>query len=70
LKADEALDTLCRDKRVKRNLLGFLADTIHAARTLNEADDGPRQIEVHDDSGVLKILTLVFDERSPSRRTQ
>src|ERR1022692_671095 len=56
--ADEALDALCRDKRVAQNFLGFLADTIHAARTLNEADDGPRQIEVHDDGGVLKVLTF------------
>ena len=56
--ADEALDALCRDKRVAQNFLGLLADTIHAAGTLNEANDGPRQIEVHNDGGVLKILTF------------
>ena len=56
--ADEALDALGRQKRVAENFLGFLADTIHAARALNEADDGPRQIEVHDDGGVLEVLAF------------
>ena len=36
----------------------MLADAIHAARALDEADDGPRQIEVHDDGGVLEVLAF------------
>jgi hypothetical protein len=44
--ADEALDALCRHKRVAQDFLGFLADTVNAAGALNEADDGPRQIKV------------------------
>ena len=57
-KADEAFDAIGRNERVAENLLRLLADAIHAARTLNEADDGPRQIEVHHDGGVLKVLTF------------
>ena len=56
--ADETLDAIRWDKRVAEDLLGFLADTIHAAGTLDEADDGPRQIEVYDDGGVLEVLTF------------
>jgi hypothetical protein len=59
--ADETFNAICRHKRVAKNLLGFLADTIHTAGTLDEADDGPRQIEVHDDGGVLQVLTFAQD---------
>ena len=56
--ADEALDAIGGQKRVAENFLRLLADAIHAARALDEADDGPRQIEVHDDGGVLKVLAF------------
>ena len=58
---DKPFDAICRHKGVTKNLLGFLADTVHAARALDEADDGPGQIEVHHDGGVLEVLAFAED---------
>ena len=45
-------------ERVAENLVGFLADAIHTARALNKPNDGPRQIVVHNDIGVLEVLAF------------
>ena len=59
--ADEALDAIGGQEGVAEDLLGLLPDAVHAARALDEADDGPRQVEVHDDGGVLKVLAFAED---------
>ena len=46
---------------IAENLFRFLADAIHAARALDEADDGPGQIEIHDDGGILEVLAFAED---------
>ena len=40
------------------NLLCLLPDAVDAARTLDETDNGPGQVVIHDDMGVLEILAL------------
>src|ERR1019366_5825087 len=60
---DETFNTFGGQKRVAKNLLCFLPDTVHAARTLDEPDDGPRQIVVHDDGRVLEILAFAQNIR-------
>ncbi len=39
--ADEALDAIRGDKGIAEDAVGALADTVHAASALDEADDGP-----------------------------
>ena len=56
--ADEALDTLGRQEGVAEDLFRLLADAVHAAGALNEADDGPRQVIVHDDGRILEVLAF------------
>ena len=43
---------------VAENLFRLLPDSVDAARTLDEADDGPGQVVVHDYVGVLEVLAL------------
>src|SRR5947209_15831934 len=56
--ADKTLDAIRRQKRIAQNLLGLLADAIYSTSPLDQADDGPRQIEIHDDRCVLQVLTF------------
>ncbi|OQC24336.1 MAG: hypothetical protein BWX70_02639 [Verrucomicrobia bacterium ADurb.Bin070] len=56
--ADYALDAIRRQERITEDGVGLLADTVDAARALDEPDDGPGQIEVDDDGAVLEILAL------------
>ena len=59
--ANDALDAIGGQERVAEDLLGLLADAIHAARALDQADDGPRQIVVDDDGAVLQVLAFAQD---------
>src|SRR5262249_45043691 len=56
--ANNALHAVCREKRVAANDLRLLTDAVHTPGSLNEPNDGPRQIVVNDDSAVLKVLPL------------
>ena len=58
---DDALNPLGGQEGVAQNLLGLLAYAVNAARTLDETDDGPGQVVVHNDMGVLKVLALAQD---------
>ena len=49
-------------------LLGLLADAVHAARPLDQADDRPRQVVVDDDGAVLQVLA--FASTSVATRTR
>ena len=55
---DDALDALGGKEGVAEYLLCLLSDAVHAARALDEADDGPRQVVVHDYVGVLEVLAF------------
>lgn len=57
-KSDQILDALCGQEGIAEDLFGLLSDAIHAAGALDEPDDRPGQIEVHDDGAVLEVLTL------------
>ena len=48
-KSDDFIHTIRRQERVTGDCERLLTDAVHAARTLDEPDDGPRQIEIHDD---------------------
>ena len=61
--ADQAFDTFGGQKRITENLLGLLPNAIHAARALNEPDDGPRQVVVHNNGGILQVLALAQNVR-------
>ena len=41
-----------------QNLLRLLPDAVHPTCPLNDSDDGPGQVVVHDNMAVLKVLTL------------
>ena len=56
--ADQALDTFGRQEGVAANLFGFLADAVNATGTLDEANDGPGQVEVDHHAAVLQVLSL------------
>ena len=58
---DETLDAVGGQKRVAEDFLRFLPDAVHAARALDQTDNGPGQIEVHDDGGVLEVLSFAQD---------
>ena len=55
---DQALHTLGRQERVAAYLFRLLADAVYPAGALNEPDDGPGQVEVHDGIAVLKVLAF------------
>lgn len=60
-KPDEAFHSIGGHERVAEDLRGLLADTVHTARPLNETDDGPGKVVVHDDAGILKVLAFAQD---------
>ena len=55
---DEALDAIGGNEGVAENLVRLLPDAVHAARPLDQPDDGPGQVVVHDDVGILKVLAF------------
>jgi hypothetical protein len=59
--ADDALDAVGRKEGVAENLTGLLANTVNATRALDEANDCPGQIEVHDYRTILEVLALAED---------
>ena len=56
--ADDPFDTLGWQEAAAEDLLSALADAIDAACALDEADDAPREVVVHDDRTVLEVLAL------------
>jgi len=54
--ADNAFDPVGRQKRVAQDGLGLLADAVHTASPLHQADDGPGQIIIHHDRHILQVL--------------
>ena len=50
---DDALNSLGGQERVTKYLLRLLPDAVDAARPLNETNDGPGQVVVHNDVTVL-----------------
>ena len=59
--ADDALDAIGRQEGVAEDGVGLLADAVHAAGALDQADDGPGQIVVDDDGAVLEVLAFAED---------
>ena len=57
-KADEPFHALGGEERIAEDFVGFLADAIYPPGALDEADDGPGQVVVHDDGAVLQILAF------------
>ena len=55
---DRLLHAVSRKEGVGENLCGLLTDTIHATGALDQTDDGPRQVEVHDDGAILEVLAF------------
>ena len=55
---DQVFHAVGRQKRVAKNLLRLLANAVHPASALNQANDGPRQIKVDDDAAVLQVLAF------------
>ena len=66
---DDALHAVGRQEGVAEDLLGLLPDAIHAARPLDQADDGPRQVVVDDDGAVLEVLAFAQDIGGDSTRS-
>ena len=60
-KIDDRFDSVCWQKAVAEDFVGLLTDTIHAARPLDEPNDRPRQVIVHDDESVLEVLSFTQD---------
>ena len=46
---------------IAQNVVRLLPDAVHAAGSLNQADNGPRQVVIHDDGAVLKVLPFAQD---------
>ena len=55
---EQALDPLGRQERITQDVARPLADAVHAAGALDQADDRPRQVVVHHDGAVLQVLAL------------
>lgn len=55
---DDAVHSLGREERIDGDGVVPLADAVHAAGTLNQPDDRPGEVEVHDQVGVLKVLAF------------
>ena len=56
--ADNAFDPIGRQKRVAQDGLGLLADAVHTASPLHQANDGPGQVIVHHDRCILQVLAF------------
>ena len=61
--ADEAFYAIRGQERVAEDLLRLLANAVDASGALDQANDGPGKIEVHDDAAVLEVLALAQDIR-------
>ncbi len=55
---DHVLDAGGGQKAVAMDGVGRLADSIHATRSLDKADDGPREVVGYDDMRILQVLAL------------
>jgi hypothetical protein len=55
---NDALHPVGGQEGVAEYVFCLLADAVDAAGPLDEPDDGPRQVKVHDNVGVLKVLAL------------
>ena len=56
--ADDPFDAIGRQKRVAEDGLGLLADAVHTASPLDQADDGPGQVIVDHDRCILQVLAF------------
>ena len=52
-KPDQALNSVGRKERIAKNAVCLLPDAIHAAGSLDQADDCPWEVVVHDDGAIL-----------------
>ena len=55
---DDALHAVCGQERVAEDLFRHLPDTVDASRPLDEPDDCPWQVVVHDDRAILQVLAF------------
>ena len=55
---EDSFNAVGRQEGIAENGLRLLADTVHAAGTLHKPNDGPRQIVIHHDGGVLEVLAF------------
>ena len=55
---DNSFHAVGGEEAVAEDAVGFLSNTVHTAGTLDEADDGPREVVVDNDGRVLEILTF------------
>ena len=55
---DDALDAVGRQEGMAQYLARVLADAVDAPGALDDSDDRPRQVVVHDDGAVLQVLPL------------
>ena len=55
---NDPFDPIGGQEAVTQNPIGLLTDPIDAASPLDQPDDGPREIEVHDDSRILQVLAF------------
>ena len=56
--ADDPFNAVGRQEGVAEDLLGLLADAVHAAGALDKPDDRPGQIVIDDDGAVLEVLAF------------
>jgi len=45
-------------ERVQEDFLGLLTNTVNAPCTLDQSDDGPREVIVNDDVAILEVLAF------------
>ena len=55
---DQILHPVGGQERIAEDLLGLLPDAVDTTGPLDEPDNGPGQIEVHDDRAVLEVLAF------------
>lgn len=53
---DDLLDTIGRQEGITEDGVGLLADAVHPAGALDEADDRPREIIIDHSRRVLEVL--------------
>ena len=59
--SDEPLDAIGGKKGVAEDLFGFLPDAVHTACALDKTDNGPGEVVVDDDGGILQVLAFAED---------
>ena len=55
---EDSFNAVGGQEGIAENRLRFLADTIDAPGTLHKPNDGPGQVVIHDNGGVLKVLAF------------